>query len=255
MAVMTRYFLQLSYNGATFSGWQFQPGLPTVQGELERALSALLHEKITVLGCGRTDAGVHATKYYAHIDTAAPGLENDQQFLFRLNKTLHEGIAVQRVFKAADNSHARFSARMRTYEYFISRNKNPFQKDQRWLLHEDLDIGKLNDAAAIISQQSEFISFSKSGNDSMTTLCTIHESAWRIEDDVLIYRISANRFLRCMVRMLVGTMVEHAKGRISAEHFKNIFLAKKQPDVVYIAPANGLFLIDIEYAEGILPNA
>jgi tRNA pseudouridine38-40 synthase len=252
MASTTRYFLQLSYNGATFSGWQFQPGLPTVQGELERALSALLHEKITVMGCGRTDAGVHALLYYAHIDATAQGLENDQQFLFRLNKTLHEGIAVQRVFTVADNVHARYSAKRRTYEYFICRSKNPFQKDQRWLLHEDLDIGKLNAAASIISQQSEFISFSKSGNDSMTTLCTIQESAWRVQDDVLIYRISANRFLRCMVRMLVGTMVEHAKGRISAEQFQNIFLAKKQPDVVYIAPANGLFLIDIEYPEGIV---
>lgn len=252
MASATRYFIQLSYNGATFSGWQFQPGLPTVQGELERALSALLHEKITVMGCGRTDAGVHASKYYAHIDTSAQGLENDQQFLFRLNKTLHEGIAVQRVFATADNAHARYSAQMRTYEYFICRDKNPFQKDQRWLLHEDLNIEKLNDAAAIVSQQSEFISFSKSGNDSMTTLCTIHESAWRIQDDVLIYRISANRFLRCMVRMLVGTMVEHAKGRISAEQFQNIFLAKKQPDVVYIAPANGLFLIDVKYSDGVI---
>lgn len=249
---MTRYFLQLSYNGATFSGWQFQPGLPTVQGELERALSALLHEKITVIGCGRTDAGVHASLYYAHMDASAQGLEDDQQFLFRLNKTLHEGIAVQRIFTVADNVHARYSARKRTYEYFISRNKNPFRKEQRWLLHDDLDIVKLNEAAAIVLQQSEFVSFSKSGNDSMTTLCTIYESTWRIQDDVLIYRISANRFLRCMVRMLVGTMAEHAKGRISAEQFQNIFLAKKQPDVVYIAPANGLFLIDIEYPEGIV---
>lgn len=250
---MTRYFLQLSYNGATFSGWQFQPGLPTVQGELERALSALLHEKITVIGCGRTDAGVHASKYYAHIDTLTKGLQNDQQFLFRLNKTLHEGIAVQRVFAAAENAHARYSAKMRTYEYFICRNKNPFQKDQRWLLHEDLNIEKLNDAAAIVSQQSEFISFSKSGNDSMTSLCSIQESVWSVKEDTLIYRISANRFLRCMVRMLVGTMVEHANGRISTEQFRNIFLAKKQPDVVYIAPANGLFLIDVAYPPGIIP--
>jgi tRNA pseudouridine38-40 synthase len=110
----------------------------------------------------------------------------------------------------------------------------------------------LNEAAAIVLQQSEFVSFSKSGNDSMTTLCTIYESTWRIQDDVLIYRISANRFLRCMVRMLVGTMVEHAKGKLSAEQFEEIFRAKKQPNVVYIAPANGLFLTEIEYVDGIL---
>lgn len=254
MALMTRYFLQLSYNGSAFSGWQFQPAQITVQGELERALSALLHEKITVIGCGRTDAGVHASKYYAHIDTLTKGLQNDQQFLFRLNKTLHEGIAVQRIFTVADNVHARYSARKRTYEYFISRNKNPFQKEQRWLLHDDLDIVKLNEAAAIVLQQSEFVSFSKSGNDSMTTLCTIYESTWRIQDDVLIYRISANRFLRCMVRMLVGTMVEHSRGRFTAEQFEHIFLAKKQPDVVYIAPANGLFLTEVLYPEGLIPE-
>lgn len=251
---MTRYFLQLSYNGSAFSGWQFQPAQITVQGELERALSALLHEKITVIGCGRTDAGVHASKYYAHIDTLTKGLQNDQQFLFRLNKTLHEGIAVQRIIETAENAHARYSARMRTYEYLISRNKDPFQKDLRWQVNEDFDIDKLNNAAKIISAQEEFVSFSKSGNNSMTTLCNVTESIWRMQDDILVYRISANRFLRCMVRMLVGTMIEHSRGRFNAEQFEHIFLAKKQPDVVYIAPANGLFLTEVLYPEGLIPE-
>ena len=244
-----RYFLRLSYNGRNFSGWQAQSNILSVQGELEKALSAVLKEPITVIGCGRTDAGVHASMYFAHIDSARTDLHLDKEFLFRLNKSLPDAIAVDALFRTAENAHARFSAVSRSYDYHITSKKNGLTPGLTWELREELTVPAMEEAANIILQHDDFLSFSKTGNTMKTSICRITESYWRTENDHLIYRISANRFLRKMVRMLVGEMVEIGKGNKTAAQLKAALEAKQQPPVLYIAPASGLFLCDIRYPD------
>lgn len=244
---MNRYFLRLSYNGATYSGWQFQPNAPTIQEELEKTLSALLHEKIIVYGCGRTDAGVHASKYYAHIDSSHDDLHTDEKVLFRLNKSLPSAIAVQKIYAMPQNANARFSAFARSYDYYITRKKNVFAADQAWTFHEPLDVQRMNQAAALLLKHEDFVAFSKTGNTTSTTLCKLTEAYWTEENDVLVFHISSNRFLRNMVRAIVGTLVEIGKGAAPVERVEEILLSKKQPVTGFSVPANGLFLSDVKY--------
>lgn len=245
--MLTRYFLMLSYHGADFSGWQFQPNAPCVQEALEKTLSAMLHEKITVVGCGRTDAGVHASQYFAHIDATRDDLHSDPQFKFRLNKSLPDAVAVHAVHQMPENAHARFSAVARTYTYVITKEKSAIHRGLAWELHEPLNIAWMNEAAQIVLAQDDFISFSKTGGTMKTSICRISESYWREEEEKLIYTITANRFLRNMVRMIVGTLVEVGKGNMPPARVKELLDAKKQPALLYIAPANGLFLSAIRY--------
>lgn len=245
--MVTRYFLRLSYNGAEYSGWQFQPNAPSIQEELERTISALLHEKITVIGCGRTDAGVHASKYYAHIDATRNDLHADEKVLFRLNKSLPPAIAIQKIIPVAENAHARFSATSRSYEYYITRRKNVFAQKQAWEFHEALDVVRMNEAALLLLQHEDFIAFSKTGNTTSTTLCKLTEAYWKETGDQLMFTISSNRFLRNMVRAVVGTLVEIGKGNAPVERVNEILLSKQQPTTGFVVPANGLFLSDIRY--------
>lgn len=216
---------------------------------MERTLSALLHERVTCIGCGRTDAGVHASKYYAHIDAARDDLHSDDQFLFRLNKSLPPGIAVHRVYRMAENAHARFSAHSRSYEYYIIREKNALSPRLAWELHEALDVGKMNEAAQLLLKHDDFVAFSKTGNTTATTLCKLTEANWVEENDKLIFRISSNRFLRNMVRAIVGTLVEIGKGNAPVSRVDEILHSKTQPSTGFVVPANGLFLSDIKYPE------
>ncbi len=245
--MLHRYFLKLSYHGAEFSGWQFQPNAPSVQESLEKTLSAILHEKITVVGCGRTDAGVHASEYFAHIDATRNDLHSDEQFIFRLNKSLPNSIAIHAIHSMPENAHARFSAMSRSYTYVITRKKNAIHNGLAWEVHEPLNIALMNEAAQIILQHDDFISFSKTGGTMKTSICRISESQWKEEDEKLIYTITSNRFLRNMVRMIVGTLVEVGKGKMQPQHVKELLDAKKQAAVLYIAPANGLFLSNVSY--------
>lgn len=246
---MNRYFLRLSYHGATFSGWQFQPNAPTVQEELERTLSAMLHEKITVVGCGRTDAGVHASEYFAHIDATRNDLHSDKQFIFRLNKSLPVTIAIHAISYMPENAHARFSAVSRTYTYIITKKKNAIHHGLGWEVHEPLNLERMNEAAQIILNHDDFISFSKTGGTMKTSICRVSESVWKEDDDKITFTITSNRFLRNMVRMIVGTLVEVGKGNMSPERVKELLEAKRQPSILHIAPANGLFLSRIRYKE------
>jgi len=249
--MLHRYFLQLSYHGAEFSGWQFQPNAPSVQESLEKTLSAILHEKITVVGCGRTDAGVHASEYFAHIDATRDDLHSDPQFIFRLNKSLPDSIAVHAIYSVPENMHARFSAVSRTYTYVITRKKNAIHHGLAWEVHEPLNIDLMNEAARIILEHEDFISFSKTGGTMKTSICRITASSWKEENEKLIYTITSNRFLRNMVRMVVGTLAEVGKGSMPPQRVKELLEAKKQPSILYIAPANGLFLSRICYPESL----
>lgn len=243
-----RYFLKLSYHGAEFSGWQFQPNAPSVQESLEKTLSAILHEKITVVGCGRTDAGVHASEYFAHIDATRDDLHSDEQFIFRLNKSLPNSIAVHAIHAMPENAHARFSALSRSYTYVITRKKNAIHNGLAWEVHEPLNLVLMNDAAQIILKHDDFISFSKTGGTMKTSICRISESQWKEDGEKLIYTITSNRFLRNMVRMVVGTLVEVGAGRMTPQRVKELLDAKKQPSILHIAPANGLFLSNVSYS-------
>lgn len=246
---MNRYFLRLAYNGTNFSGWQSQPHKQTVQDELEKTLSAILHEPITCIGCGRTDAGVHASKYYAHIDAARDDLHNNSQFLFRLNKSLPSTIAIHSIYQMPENAHARFSARSRSYEYHITRKKNALSPDLAWSLHEQLDIAKMNEAAQILLKHEDFVAFSKTGNNMSTTICKLTRAEWIEENDKLIFHISSNRFLRNMVRAIVATLVEIGRGNAPVNRVDEILLSKNQPTTAFSVPASGLFLSDIKYPE------
>lgn len=245
--MVQRYFLKLSYLGTDFSGWQFQVNVPSVQEALEKTLGAILHEKITVIGCGRTDAGVHASEYYAHIDASRNDLHTDVQFLFRLNKSLPNSIAVHQVHAMPENAHARFSAITRSYTYFISPTKNAIEHATCWYVHEPLNLDAMNEAAIIILLHDDFISFSKTGGEMKTSLCSVTHSQWTHENGKFVYRITSNRFLRNMVRMCVGTMVEVGAGRMPVQRVKELLDAKKQPEILHIAHANGLFLSEIKY--------
>lgn len=246
-----RYFLRLSYNGSEFSGWQFQPNAPSVQEELEKTISALLHEKITCIGCGRTDAGVHASKYYAHIDATRDDLHTDEKVLFRLNKSLPPAIAIQEIIRMPENAHARFSATSRSYQYFITRKKNVFGQKMAWEFHEALDVGKMNEAAQLLLKHDDFVAFSKTGNTMSTTICKLSNARWEEEEEgMLVFHISSNRFLRNMVRAIVGTLVEIGKGNAPVSRVDEILHSKTQPVTGFSVPANGLFLSDIKYPEG-----
>lgn len=246
----TRYFIQLSYNGTGFCGWQFQPGVPTIQETLNQKISMLLREEIECVGCGRTDSGVHARKFYAHFDCSLAGLETEEKVIFRLNKILPPGIAVQKIFSMKEgNAHARFAALSRSYEYHITNIKDPFGADLSWEYHEKLDVERMNEAARIIPSYDDFIAFSKTGGDNKTTFCKVTVSEWKQEENRLVYHISANRFLRNMVRAIVGTLVEVGRGKIEPDEVHRIIQSKKRSQAGQSVPAEGLFLTDVKYPD------
>jgi tRNA pseudouridine38-40 synthase len=245
--VYHRYFFRLAYNGTTFSGWQSQPNTPTVQDAIEKTLSGMLHEKVSVIGCGRTDTGVHASRYYAHIDAQRDDLATDDQFLFRLNKSLPGSIAVNRIYRMPENAHARFSARSRSYEYHILKAKNALTPDLGWFMHDIPDVSRMNAAAAQLKAHDDFIAFSKTGNTMSTTICRISEAVWKEDDDKIVFHISSNRFLRNMVRAIVGALVEIGKGNQKVEWINEILVSKQQSFALAPVPPNGLFLSDVVY--------
>ena len=243
---MQRYFLQLSYNGTNYHGWQIQPNSISVQEIIEKALSTILREEIEVIGAGRTDTGVHASFYILHFDSSNNQLQNEN-LVFRLNRLLPEDIAVNNIFPVKSEAHARYSAVSRTYKYFISTEKNPFESLKSYQYTKNLDLVKMNEAAQFLFEYSDFTSFARLHSDVKTNNCKIMAAEWERKGSQLIFTVKADRFLRNMVRAIVGTLLEVGKGKLSPGDFRTIIEKKDRSLAGTSAPAHGLFLVDIEY--------
>lgn len=244
-----RYFLSLSYFGKAYHGWQRQPNALTVQEVLETALSTLFRSPITLVGAGRTDTGVHARQYYAHFDfpDAIP-----EDLVDRLNSFLPEDISIQGLISVPEEAHARFSAISRTYKYRIIQSKDPFYFDKAHLVKQQLDVAKMNEAAELLKSFQDFECFSKSNTDVRTFICQIDMANWKREGRELIFTITADRFLRNMVRAIVGTLLDVGKGKLTLEDVKAIIKSKDRSEAGVSVPAKGLYLVRVEYPESIL---
>ena len=243
----TRYFIFISYKGTSYHGWQIQPNSVTVQKILDDALSVILNEKISTTGAGRTDAGVHATVFCAHFDSISADLVSMKNLIFRLNQFLPADISVNSIRKVVPDANARYSAVSRTYKYYISRKKDPFSDNSSWYLHGHIDIETMNKACRLLFKNSDFTSFSRLHSGAKSNICKIYTAIWEESDDRLVFTIKADRFLRNMVRAIVGTMVEIGFGKMDPEDFEEIIQAKDRCRAGKSAPAKGLFLADIEY--------
>lgn len=241
-----RYFVWFSYDGTAYHGWQIQPNGNSVQEELQRALSTLLREEISVTGAGRTDAGVHARQMVAHFDfSEAIDLE---QLAYKLNRILPCDIAVDRVELVDDDMHARFSATSRTYHYYIYTKKDPFSRPYSTELHYELDFDKMNEAGRILMTYNDFGAFCKSHSDVKTTLCRVTKAEWvQTSETSWYFEITANRFLRNMVRAVVGTLIDVGRGRLTLDDFRKVIEGKRRSEAGESMPANALFLENIRY--------
>jgi len=244
---MSRYFVTLSYDGTRYHGWQIQPNGVSVQERLQEALSTLLREPIAVTGAGRTDAGVHARMMVAHFDWKGDAIDG-QQLAYKLNRLLPYDIAVSKVEMVSEDMHARFSATSRMYRYYIHTTKDPFQRVYSCEIHYPLDFAKMNEAAQILMTYEDFGAFCKSGADVKTTLCQVTKAEWvQTSPTTWYFEIRANRFLRNMVRAVVGTLIEVGRGRLSLDDFKKVIEGKQRSDAGESMPGNALFLEDIVY--------
>ena len=240
-----RYFMELGYNGAPFFGWQVQPGKETVQGCIENALSLLLREEVSVTGCGRTDTGVNARQFFAHFETEQQ--IDLQKLTDKLNSFLPKEIAIYRIFPVEEGLHARFSAVSRTYKYYVAVTKNPFNFHYSYRIFQKLDVAKMNEAATMLLETSDFTSFSKLHTQVNNNLCRVTEAHWAMEDGVLVFTVTADRFLRNMVRAVVGTLLQVGKGKITLEEFKAIIDRKDRCAAGDSVPAHALFLERVVY--------
>ncbi len=245
-----RYFIYLSYKGTSYHGWQYQPNGISVQEVLAKALSTILRCDTEITGAGRTDTGVHARTMVAHFDTEA-NLSEPEKFSDKLNSILPNDIAVWKIVNVKADAHARFDAISRKYEYHLITSKNVFRTEFAARFNHQLNFDKMNEAAAILFEYCDFTSFSKLHTDVKTNNCNITEAGWVKSDDEWVFNIRADRFLRNMVRSIVGTLLEVGRGRISAEQFRQIIEAKDRCKAGMSVPAHGLFLIDIQYPEDI----
>jgi tRNA pseudouridine38-40 synthase len=240
-----RYFIQFAYNGTHYHGWQIQPNASSVQETLNKAFSVLLNEPISIMGAGRTDTGVHATEMFGHFDTEknldVPVL------VHKLNSYLPKDIAIFDIILVHDDAHCRFDATKRTYEYHINTYKNPFLEKLSWYVSQKLDLDLMNEAAQILLKHTDFQCFSKSNTDVNTYDCTVFEAFWKQENDKLIFTISANRFLRNMVRAIVGTLINIGLKKITLTDFENIIASKNREKAGFSVPAHGLYLTKVNY--------
>lgn len=243
---MTRYFIKLSYNGTNYHGWQIQDNAHTVQAEINEKLSLLLNEKINVVGCGRTDTGVHARDFYAHFDTKEL-ITDPRDMGYKLDRFLPMDIAIQDIYKVPKDKHARFSAVSRLYKYYINRVKDPFVQGQSYFYHGQLDVEKMNEATLYLFEYTDFTSFSKLHTQNNHNNCTILEARWEKVDNGLVFTIKADRFLRNMVRAIVGTLMEIGKGKPEPDEIKRIIEAKDRSKAGFSVPAEGLFLEEVSY--------
>jgi tRNA pseudouridine38-40 synthase len=239
-------FLEIAYDGTDFSGWQIQNNAVTVQGDLNNALFTLLRRPIETLGCGRTDAGVHASQFYLHFD-----LENLEwsfnDFVFKLNGILPKSIVAIRALEVPNQAHARFDASARSYSYYTHRLKNPFKWQYSAMVRFDLDVVLMNTAAKLLLEETDFAAFCKMGSDIKTTHCDVRHAQWVVEEGGLRFDITADRFLRNMVRAIVGTMIDLGRGYINLAQFEEILKSKSRSKASASAEGCGLFLTKVEY--------
>lgn len=242
-----RYFMELQYEGGAYFGWQRQKGQVSIQQTLEQALTTLLREEIELTGAGRTDTGVSACYYVAHFDTHEP-LTDPDQVVYKLNRILPRDIAVQTLSEVSDEAHARFSAVEREYRYYIEQRKNPFTVGQTWQYAVQLDVEKMNRAAEVLLEVEDFTTFAKLNSNNKTNICRVQVARWEVEaDGTLRFTIRADRFLRNMVRAIVGTLVDVGRGRYTVEEFREIVLSRDLSRSSGGAPAEGLYLSDVRY--------
>ncbi len=242
--VYLRYFIELSYNGKAYHGWQIQPNAISVQQVIEEALSKILQSNISIMGAGRTDAGVHASQMYAHFDYDKT---IDNNLVFKLNSFLPNDIAIHDVFQVKDETHARFDALSRTYIYKISQQKNVFNFDYAYTLNNNLDVDAMNEACNILLKYKDFQCFSKVHTDVKTYYCNIMFAEWTINGHELFFTIKADRFLRNMVRAIVGTMINIGLGKMNVENLHDVIKSKDRGKAGFSVPAHGLYLTKIEY--------
>lgn len=267
--LMGRYFIHLAYNGAAYNGWQTQPGLPTVQQTLEKTLSTLLRQHIAVVGCGRTDTGVHASDFYAHfsityqshllakeneldVNNSPILIEEEQrlrQLVFKLNNMLPPDIVIYDIFPVADNAHARFDAVARTYQYHVSDRRLPFRQGQYCRIWFKPDIDKMNEAAKVLMEYDDFTSFAKLHTQVKTNICYLTRADWAEDEDGWVFTIRSNRFLRNMVRSVTGTLLDVGRGKLSIDGLREIIEKKDRCAAGVSMPACGLFLTKVEYPD------
>ena len=243
---MIRYFIHLAYNGTRYHGWQIQPDAITVQEELEKCLSLKLGEKISLTGCGRTDTGVHARNFYAHFDVEKE-ISNCEEFVHRLNIFLPNDIVIYKCWKVDNDLHARFDAKSRTYRYYISQTKNPFHIQDAFYYYGRLNVELMQDAAKILFEYTDFTSFSKLHTQVKTNNCKIMEARFFEDNGLLVFEIKADRFLRNMVRAVVGTLLEVGRGKLSRDQFRGVIENKNRCSAGTSMPAHALFLEDVTY--------
>lgn len=240
-----RYFIEFAYNGKNYHGWQYQPNAASVQETLSKAVSVLLRNETELMGAGRTDSGVHARQMFAHFDTEADF--NKDTLVSKLNSYLPKDIVVFNLHQVADEAHARFDAKKRTYEYHIHTFKDAFENEQSWYLHQKLDLEKMNQGAKMLFEYQDFQCFSKVHTDVMTFNCSIFDAHWKQDGNRIVFTIAADRFLRNMVRAIVGTLTEIGSGKKNLEDLRTIIENKDRNQAGASAPAHGLFLTKVEY--------
>ena len=248
-----RYFLVISYCGTKYHGWQRQPNSLSIQETLEDTISLILKQKILLVAAGRTDAGVHAINMYAHFD-ANINVEVESTLVSHVNSFLDHTIAIKKIVKVVDNAHARFDAISRTYKYKISFSKDPFKHERYFELRNEINFKKIKTASQSLLFHKDFKSFSKSRTDVKNYLCDISKVDWKLKNDQAVFTITANRFLRNMVRAIVGTLIEVGKNKISVDDFNNIIIQRDRTKAGFSVPACGLYLLNVEYSKHIFLN-
>jgi len=248
-----RYFIEIAYKGTDFHGWQKQPNAVGVQDVIQQAFNKIFNTEIEVVGAGRTDTGVHAKQLFAHFDTEK--IIDEKDLTYKVNSILPKAINIKQIFKVPTNTHARFDATSRSYEYHIHLENDPFLLETTWQIHNrKFDIVKMNKASKILLNHSNFKAFSKSRTDVKTYDCTITCAEWIQKENQLIFKITANRFLRNMVRAIVGTLLDVGEGKLSIKDFENIILSQNRSNAGLSVPAKGLFLTKVEYPKNIFKN-
>ncbi|MFT5941820.1 MAG: tRNA pseudouridine38-40 synthase [Sediminicola sp.] len=252
-SIRLRYFVAFSYFGKSYHGWQKQPNALTVQQVMEESFSILLRQPVELMGAGRTDAGVHAKQMYAHFEV--DGLEDREDLCYRMNAFLPDDIAIGGIFEVPNEAHARFDALERTYEYWVVQEKSPFLMDSAHYIKFKLDLDKMNEAASLLMNYTDFECFSKSNTDVKTYLCKLKQAEWTIRGNVLVFTISADRFLRNMVRAIVGTLVEVGLGKSTLVDVEEIINSKDRSKAGVSVPAKGLYLTKVSYPSHIKLNS
>jgi len=247
-----RYFIELAYNGKSYHGWQYQPAAVSVQETLEKSLFTILQQETPVVGAGRTDTGVHASQYFAHFDSLE--IKDSKSFLYKLNSVLPADISVKDIFEVQADAHARFDAVSRSYKYYIIQHKDPFLAERAHFVKNDLDFERMNRAAAKLKNYTDFKCFSKSKTDVKTYNCSVMNAEWKKEQEMWVFHITADRFLRNMVRAIVGTLLEIGLHKLEEEDLHRIVESRDRQQAGTSVPAKGLFLTGIEYPATIVNN-